>query len=294
MDFNFTEEQNMLRDMVKKFTDKEIKPIAAKIDHDKEVPMDLLKKAAELGFFGIPFSEKYGGAGMGEFGYCVMLEELSRGCGSTTVTIGASVSLCGMSLYVGGTEEQKQKYLTQIIQGKMIGAFGLTEPQAGSDVAHIQTTAVKDGNDFVINGTKLWITNGNFADVVIVYASTDKALGAHGGITGFIVEKGYKGFSVGKIDDKMGIKGSGTAELIFQDMRVPKENVLGQFGAGFVTAMKVLDLGRVSLAAGCIGAAKELLSLSINFSKKRVQFGQPIAKFEAIQWMLAEMAAEIY
>ncbi|MFZ3091124.1 MAG: acyl-CoA dehydrogenase family protein [Nitrospirota bacterium] len=294
MDFTFSEEHNMLRDMVRKFTTNEVKPLAAKIDKEHKVPRELINKAAELGLMGIPFPEKYGGADMGEIGYCIMLEELSRGCASTSVTLGAHVSLCSTAIYLDGTEEQKQKYLTPLAQGKKLGAFGLTEPQAGSDAAAIETTAVRDGDYFVINGNKIWITNGDIADIIVIFAVTDKALRAHGGVTAFIVETNTKGFSVGKIEDKMGIRGSSTAELIFQDMRVPKENVLGQFGAGFITAMKTLDIARLSLAAGCIGASKELLNLSMDFAKKRKQFGKAIAEFEAIQWMLAEMAAEIY
>lgn len=294
MDFTFTDEQRMLKEMIKGFTEKEVKPIASKIDKEKRIPRELIDKAAALGLLGIPFPEKYGGADAGETGYCIMLEELSRGCSSTAVTIGAHIGLAMMSIYLGGTEEQKQAFLPLMAQGKKLGAFALTEPQAGSDAAHIQTTAIKDGDYFIINGSKIWITNGNFADIIILFAVTDKSLGAKGGITAFIIDKETPGFIVGKVDDKMGIRGSSSAELIFQDMRVPKERVLGEFGKGFQTAMKTLDLGRLSLSAGSIGAGKEMLGLSLEFSKKRVQFGQPIANFEAIQWMLAEMASEIY
>ena len=294
MDFTFTDEQRMIRETVRSFTEKEVKPLASKIDKEKHVPRELIDKAASLGLFGIPFPEKYGGAGAGEAGYCIMLEELSRGCSSTAVTVGAHIGLAMMAIYLGGTEEQKETLLPIMAQGKKLGAFALTEPQAGSDAAHIQTVAVRDGDYFVINGSKIWITNGNFADLLVLFAVTDNALGAKGGITGFIVDKETPGFMVGKVDDKMGIRGSSSAELIFQDMRVPKERVLGEIGKGFQAAMKTLDLGRVSLSAGSIGAAKEMLELSLEFSRKRVQFGQPIANFEAIQWMLAEMAAEIY
>ncbi len=294
MEFTFTDEQRMLREMVKGFTDKEVKPLAHKIDKEKHVPRELIDRAASLGFFGIPFPEKYGGSGAGETGYCIMLEELSRGCSSTAVTIGAHIGLAMMSIYLGGTEEQRQTFLPVMAQGKKLGAFALTEPQAGSDAVHIQTSAVMDGDYFVINGSKIWITNGNFADIIVVFVVTDKSLGAKGGITGFIVDKETPGFIVGKVDDKMGIRGSSSAELIFQDMRVPKQRVLGEIGKGFQAAMKTLDLGRLSLSAGSLGASKEMLDLSLEFSKKRVQFGQPIASFEAIQWMLSEMAAEIY
>jgi alkylation response protein AidB-like acyl-CoA dehydrogenase len=294
MEFTFTEEQTMLRDMVRKFTEKEVKPLADKIDKGHEVPMELLKKAADLGLMGIPFPEKYGGSGFGEIGYCIVLEELSRACASTTVTIGAHVGLAAMSVYLGGTEELKQQYLIPLAQGSKLGAYALTEPQAGSDAANIQTTAIRDGDHFVLNGTKLWITNGDIADIIVVYAVTDKALKARGGITAFILEREMPGFSAHRIKEKMGIRGSSTAELVFQDIRVPKENVLGQIGEGFTIAMKTLDESRLSLAAGCIGASKELIALCVDFGKKRSAFGQPIANFQAIQWMIAEMATEVY
>ncbi len=292
--FEFTEEQNMLREMVRKFTDKEVKPLAQQIDRQHKIPRELLTKAAELGLLGIPFPEKYGGSGFGEVGYCILLEELSHGCASTTVTIGAHTGLAAMSIYLGGTEDQKQRYVAPMARGEKLGAYALTEPGAGSDAANIQTTAVRDGNHWVLNGTKLWITNGGIADVFVVYAVTDRALKARGGITAFIVEKEFPGFSAHELGEKMGIRGSSTAELVFQDVRVPKENVLGQVGAGFVVAMQTLDESRLSLSAGCIGASKELISLCTEFAKKRVAFGQPIANFQAIQWMLAEMAMEVY
>ena len=294
IEFTFTDEQNMLRDMVKKFVDKEVRPLAQKIDKEQKMPLELIKKASELGLLGIPFPDKYGGAGFGEIGYCILLEELSRACGSTTVTVGAHIGLAAMSIYLGGNEEQKQKYLKPMAQGTKLGAYALTEPAAGSDAANIQMTAVRDGNHYVLNGTKLWISNGDIADVIVIYAVTDKALKARGGITAFIMEKDYPGFSAHHLGDKMGIRGSSTAELLLQDVRVPKENVLGKVGEGFKIAMATLDESRLSLAGGCIGAGKELIQLSADFAKKRAAFGQPIANFEAIQWMLAEMAAEVY
>jgi alkylation response protein AidB-like acyl-CoA dehydrogenase len=222
------------------------------------------------------------------------MEELSRGCASTTVTYGAHMGLAAMSIYLGGNEEQRQKYLPPMIQASLIGAYALTEPQAGSDAAAIETQAVRDGNDYLLNGSKLWITNGDIADIVVVYAVTDKALRARGGITAFIVDTKTPGFSAHRIEDKMGLRGSATAELVFQDLRVPKENVLGEIGKGFVIAMKTLDMSRLSLAAGCIGAGKELINLSTDFAGKRQAFGHPIAQFQAIQWMLAEMAADVF
>lgn len=294
MDFQFTEEQNMLRDVMRKFTDKEVRPMAEKIDKEKIVPVGILKKAGELGLLGLPFPERYGGTGAGEIGYCMLMEEISHACASTTVTLGAHIGLASAAIYLAGSEEQKQKVLVPLIRGEKIGAFSLTEPQAGSDAGHIQTLAVPDGEGFRINGSKLWTTNGDVADVVVVFAVTDPKLGPKGGVTAFLVEKGMSGFTVGKIEDKMGLRGSSTAELIFQDVRVPKANILGPVGSGFVTAMKTLDGGRLSLAAGCVGASKEVIALSIEFAKKRVQFGQPIAHFEAIQWMIADMTAETY
>ena len=296
MDFSFTEEQTMLREMVHKFVDNELKPVAQRIDkeHNVDLVKEVFKKGAELGLLGIPFPEAYGGAGFGEIGYCILLEELSRGCASTTVTIGAHIGLAGTSIFLGGTEEQKQKYLAPLARGEKMGAYALTEPGAGSDAANIQLSAKRDGDHYVLNGTKLWITNGDIADIVVVYAVTDPALKARGGITAFIVETTTPGFSANRIQDKMGLRGSATAELVFQEVRVPKENILGEIGKGFVIAMQTLDESRLSLAAGCIGAAKELISMSVDFAKKRVAFGQPIAQFQAIQFMIADMAAETF
>lgn len=296
MDFNFSEEQNMLRDTIRKFVDKEVRPIAQKADreHNVDLVRGVVKKAAELGLLGIPFPEQYGGAGFGEIGYCILLEELSRSCASTTVTVGAHIGLAATSIYLGGNEAQKKKYLTSLAGGSQLGAYALTEPVAGSDAASIQMEARLDGDTYVLNGTKLWITNGDIADLIVVYAVTDPSLKAKGGITAFIVEAGTSGFSSSRIEDKMGLHASSTAELVFQDVRVPKENVLGEIGKGFIIAMTTLDESRLSLAAGCLGAGKELIAMSVDFAKKRAAFGHPIAQFQAIQWMIAEMAAEVY
>ncbi len=294
MDFKFSEEHNMLRDMVRKFVDQDVKPIAARIDKEKAIPDELLKKAADLGLMGIPFPEEYGGSDLGETGACIMLEELGHGCASTAVTISAHQSLAGSSIYLDGTDEQKEKYLVPLAKGEKLGAFALTEPEAGSDAASIKTSAVRDGDDFVINGTKIWITNGNNADIIVVFAVTDPKLGARGGVSAFIVESNTSGFKVGTIEEKMGIRGSTTAELIFEDMRVPMDNMLGVYGAGFITAMKALDIGRLSLGAAALGASKELLDLSLKFSKERKQFNLPICEHQAVQFMLAEMNEKIY
>ncbi len=296
MDFNFTEEQTMLREMARKFVDNEVKPLAQRIDkeHNADLIKEIFKKGAALGLMGLPFPEAYGGSGLGEVGYCIFLEELSRGCASTTVTVGAHVGLAGMSILLGGSEAQKQKYLPPLAQGATMGAYALTEPGAGSDAASLQLSAKLDGDQYILNGTKLWITNGDMADVVVVYALTDPDKKARGGITAFIVEVPTPGFSAHRIHDKMGLRGSATAELVFQEVRVPKENVLGKVGMGFAIAMETLDESRLSLAAGCIGASKELIAMSVDFAKKRVAFGQPIAAFQAIQWMIAEMVSEVY
>lgn len=294
MDFKFTEELEMLRQMVSKFVDQELKPIARKIDEDGDIPADFIQKLKELGFFGLAFPEEYGGAGAGEVGYCILAEEISHGSASITTLLGAHASIGVMSIYLDGTEEQKQKYLPSLCSGDKIAAFALTEPNAGSDAAAIETTAVRDGDHFVVNGQKIYITNGSIANVIIVFAVTDKALGAHGGVTAFIVENTYPGFKVGREEEKMGIRGTKTTQLFFEDMKVPAENVVGQFGAGFVTAMKALDRGRLGLAAGCLGASKEALQLCIKHANERKQFGKPIAENQAIKWMLADSAMEIY
>jgi len=290
MDFSFPKEYQLFRRMVREFCESEVRPLAKIIDREHRVPFETIKKAAELGLMGVPFPENYGGMGGGETGYCILMEELGRVCTSTTTVIGAHTGIGAMAIYLDGTEEQKQKYLVPLAQGKAIAAFGLTEPQAGSDAAAIQTTAVRDGNEFVINGTKVFITNGDIADIITVMAVTDPALGAYGGITAFIVETDTPGFSIGSLENKMGIRGSSTAECVFQDVRVPKENILGQFGAGFLTFMKTLDIGRASLGAGCLGGCRAALEASIRWAKAREQFGVPIATKQAIH---ADMAAEI-
>jgi alkylation response protein AidB-like acyl-CoA dehydrogenase len=294
MEFLFSDEHKMLRETVKKFVDAELRPKAHEIDKNKKVPEEILKKMAELGFFGVPFPEEYGGSGLGKIGYCILIEELTRGCASTAIIVGASVSLCAMPIFFAGTEEQKRKYLIPLIKGEKIGALAMTESQAGSDAANIRTTAEEKNNEYIINGEKIFITNGDIADFVIVTTLTNPALGARGGITTFIVEKGMEGFKVERVEDKMGLKGSGTAVLSFQDVKVPKENMLGKEGEGFKIAMQTLDGGRLGIGAGALGLAKEALDLSIKHSKERVQFDRPICENQAIQWMLAEMAAGIY
>jgi len=249
----------------------------------------------QLGFFGLPFPEEYGGVGAGDLGYCVALEQFGRTSAAFSNIIGAHTSIGSMSIFLGGTEDQRRRYLPDLTAGKKIAAFSLTEPSSGSDAASIQTSATLRNGCWILNGTKIWVTNGPIADVIVVYAANDRAKGARGGITGFIVEKGFKGFRVGKVDDKMGLRGSYTGELIFEDCEVPEANVLGgQVGTGFRTALGALDIGRVSLAAGAVGSSQHLLELAIEHSKRRQQFGKPIAANQAIQWMLADAATEIH
>jgi len=297
MEFEHSDEIKMLRQTVRDFVNKEIRPIAREIDEEERVPLEVVKKAGELGLLGVPFPEMDGGLGLGITGYCVLMEELNRVCASTATIIGAHTQLAAASIWIGGTEAQKDKYLKGMMAGRLIGAWALTEPNAGSDAAHISTTAELRGDEWVINGQKMWITNGSFADVVVVHALTDKTKGARGGITAFIVEKDFPGFHVGKIEDKMGLKASHTASLYFEDMRVPAENVLGGahgVGHGFPIAMMTLDIGRVGLGAGAIGSAKEAFELSRKYAIERHQFGRPIAEFQAIQFKLADMAVKIY
>jgi alkylation response protein AidB-like acyl-CoA dehydrogenase len=293
LDFTFTEEQKMLRDVARKFTDNEVRPLAAMIDEKEELPFEIITKAAELGFLGVAFPEQYGGGGFGEIGYCILLEEIARGCNSTAVTIGGHESLGAMAIYLCGSEMQKENYLRPLAEGKLLAAFALTEPNAGSDVASIKTTATDNGNNFLLNGNKTFITNGNIADVIVVFAITDVSKGVKG-ITAFIVEKKWNGFRAGKPEKKMGIRGSHTTDLFFENLEVPKENILGEIGGGFKVAMQTLDVARVSLAAQCLGSSKEMLELSIKHANERKQFGKPIAEQQAIQFMLAEMASEIY
>lgn len=281
--FEFSEEQNMLRDMVREFVNAEIKPVATQIDENEEIPRSLIDKIAEVGLFGTVFPEEYDGGGFGEVGYCIAQEEIGRGCLSTATMIGAHMSIGANAIFIGGSEELKQKYLPKLCTGEWIAAFGLTEATAGSDSFNVRTRAELDGDHWVLNGEKLWITNGALADVISVFARTTR------GVTAFVVETAWDGYSAGPKEKKMGIRGSMTNAVTFKDVRVPKENLIGQEGRGFLTAMKTLDAGRLGLGACCIGAAKEMIELSSRYAKERRQFDAPIANFEAIQFMLAEM-----
>ena len=293
MDFTFAPEHIALRRMIREFAENEVAPIAAEIDREGRVPFETLKKLGKIGLLGVCFPQKYGGMGADETGYCILMEELGRVCTSTATNVGAHIGIGAMSIYLDGTEEQKQKYLTPLARGEKIGAFVLTEADAGSDAAAIRTRAVRDGNEWIINGTKTFNTNGSFAEIVTVMTVTDPTLGAHGGMTAFIVEAGTPGFKVGTHENKMGIRGSSTAELIFEDMRVPHENVLGKVGEGFISFMKTLDVGRLTLGAACLGGAQAALEASIHWAKTRKQFGAALAHKQSVQWMIADMATEI-
>jgi butyryl-CoA dehydrogenase len=292
MDLRLNDEQNALRDMVRDFALNELKPKASHWDEHHTFPADVVKKMGELGLMGVAYDTKYNGAGMDYLSYAIVIEELSKGCAGTGVICSAHSSLACDPINNYGSEAQKQKYLSRMATGEWIGCFGLTEPGAGSDAASLKTVAVKNADGWVLNGTKLFITNAVEAQVAVVFAATDKALG-HRGISAFIVEKGTPGFSVGKVEDKLGIRASSTAELIFDNCKIPQENLLGKEGEGFKIALSTLDGGRIGIAAQAVGIATAALETSVDYAKQRVQFGKPISQLQAIQWMLADMATEI-
>ena len=288
MNFSLTREQELVKQMVREFALNEVKPIAAEIDVTEEFPMENVKKMGKYGVMGIPFSTEFGGAGGDTLSYIIAVEELSKVCGTTGVILSAHTSLGASPIAQFGTPEQKAKYLPDLASGRKIGAFGLTEPNAGTDAAGQQTTAVLDGDHYVLNGSKIFITNGGVADVFIVFAMTDKSKGTRG-ISAFIVEKNFPGFSIGKVEDKLGIRGSSTTELVFTDCIVPKENLLGKEGKGFGIAMKTLDGGRIGIAAQALGLAEGALEEAVAYMKERKQFGRQISAFQGLQWMVADM-----
>ena len=292
MDFSFTEEQKMLRSMVQDFALKELEPIAAKIDEESKFPAESIKKMAELGLLGLGLPEEYGGSGGGEMEVCIATEEISRVCAATGTIFLASTGLAANPIHAFGTEEQRKKFVVPVAKGKKIAAFALTETGAGSDPSGLQTTATRRDNSYVLNGTKIFITNGAEAEVILVFASTDKSL-KHKGITAFVVEKGTPGFSVGRLEHKLGIRGSSTAELIFDNCAIPAENRIGNEGEGFKIALNAIDASRVVVAAQAVGIAQGAFDRALSYAKERRQFGQPIANFQAIQWMLADMATQI-
>jgi butyryl-CoA dehydrogenase len=292
MDFELTDQQKLFKKTVREFAEKEIKPLAPKIDKEEYFPWELYKKMGKLGLMGMTVPKKYGGAGIDKICYMIALEEISRVCGSTGLTVEAHNSLGVGHIYEKGTEEQRKKYLPRLLHGEALAAWALTEPNAGSDAASLQTTAVLDKDEWVLNGTKQFITSGDIAAITTVMAKTDKTLGAKG-ISAFIVEKDTPGFSVGVLEDKLGLRGSRTAELIFEDCRIPKDNLLGEKNLGFIGAMTILDRGRTAIGAMAVGIAQGALDESITYAKQREQFGKPIGKNQAIQWIIADMATSI-
>jgi butyryl-CoA dehydrogenase len=292
MDFELSEEYQMIRRMVRDFAEKEIAPRAEEIDATDEFPRDLFDRMGELGILGLPFPEEDGGSGGDYMSLVIALEEIARVSGSMAITLDAHTSLCSEPIHLFGTKEQRQKYLVPLAQGKKVGAFGLTEPQAGSDAGSTRTRAVRDGDEWVINGQKIFITNGSIADITVITAKTDPEKGTRG-ISSFIVERGTPGFQPGRNEKKMGLKGSVTSELFFEDCRIPAENLLGKENEGFRQFLVTLDAGRVAISAMAVGLAQGAYERSVAYAKERVQFGRPIADFQAIQWMLAEMATEI-
>ena len=292
MNFQLTREQELVRQMAREFAINEVKPIAAEIDETERFPMENVKKMAELGMMGIPFAKEFGGAGGDTLSYIIAVEELSKVCGTTGVILSAHTSLCASLIAQFGNQSQKEKYLKDLATGKKIGAFGLTEPGAGTDAAGQQTTAKLEGDNYILNGSKIFITNGGYAETFIVFAMTDKSQGTRG-ISAFIVEKGFEGFSIGKKEDKLGIRGSSTTELIMENCIVPKENLIGKEGKGFGIAMKTLDGGRIGIAAQALGIAGGALEEAVNYMKERKQFGRPLSAFQGLQWMIAEMDTKV-
>ena len=292
MNFSFTEDHNMIAQMVKDFTEKEISPNVRKWDEDQYFPKDLFKKAGELGLMGVLVPEEFGGAGLGYFEYIAVIAEISKVCGSIGLSVAAHNSLCTNHILKFGNEEQKKKWLPKLASGEWIGAWGLTEPNTGSDAMRMKCTAVEDGDYWVINGAKNFITHGKTGDIIVVIARTGELLDSHG-MTAFAVERGTLGFSGGKKEDKLGMRASETAEVIFDNCRVHKSNILGKIGEGFIQSMKILDGGRISIGALSIGMAEGAMNASIAYAKEREQFGKPISKFQGVSFKLADMATEI-
>ena len=292
MDFQLTKTQQLFKQMIREFAETEVKPLAAEVDDTERFPMETVKKMAKLGLFGIYIPKNYGGAGGDHFMYTIAVEELSRVCATTGVILSAHTSLCAAPILMHGTEEQKMKYLPKLASGEWIGAFGLTEPNAGTDASAQQTTAVLDGDDYILNGSKIFITNAGYADVYVIATMTDKSLG-NKGITTFIVEANTPGFSIGKKEQKMGIRGSSTCELIFENCRVPKANLLGKIGGGFKVAMMTLDGGRIGIASQALGIAQGALDETVKYTKERKQFGRSISQFQNTQFQMADLATKV-
>ncbi len=297
MDFEIPENLRIIVETVRRFVKRDLEPISQQVEDEDRIPEHVVDKMKELGLFGLGIPEEYGGFGIGCLGECLVYEELSKVNACFRTRIGTNNGIGSQGIILDGTAEQKQRYLPKLASGEWVGCFALTEPEAGSDAANLKTTAELVGDHWVLNGRKHFITNGNIANVATVFALTDKAKRARGGITAFIVEKTFPGCYVGAIERKMGMRGSHTCELIFDECRVPRENVIGGdafVGQGFKTAMKTLDRGRLTLGASALGSAQRLLELSVDYAKQRVQFGKPIGRFQAVQTMLADMATQIY
>ena len=292
MDFTFTDEQKQLRKSVREFAEGEIAPHVMEWDESSHFPSEILPKLAEMGLMGVIFPEEYGGAGLGYIEYATVIEELARVDGSVGLFVAAHNSLCSNHIYKFGSEEQKRKYLVPLAQGEKLGAWSLTEPEAGSDAGGTRTTAVRDSKGWILNGSKTFTTNGTYADVCVAMAVTDKSKDSHG-ISAFILEKGTPGFRPGKKENKLGMRASDTSEVIFTDCRIPGENLLGPEGDGFISSLKILDGGRISIAALGLGMAQGALEAATRYAKQRKQFNQPIADFQAIQFKLADMATEV-
>ena len=292
MDFSTTKTQQLFLQMIREFAEKEVKPLAAEIDDEERFPAETVEKMARLGIMGIPVPKEYGGAGGDNLLYTMAVEELSRVCATTGVVVSAHTSLCCAPIMEHGTEEQKRKYLPKLASGEWIGAFGLTEPNAGTDASAQQTTAVREGDHYVLNGNKIFITNASAANVFIIMAMTDKSHGTRG-ISAFIVERDFPGFSVGKKEKKLGIRGSATCELIMENCIVPAENLLGKEGKGFSIAMKTLDGGRIGIASQALGIAQGAMDETVKYTKERKQFGKPIAKFQNTQFQMADLETRI-
>ena len=292
MDFTFTDEQKQLRKSVREFAEDEIAPHVMEWDESSHFPSEILPKLAEMGLLGVIFPEEYGGAGLGYIEYATVIEELARVDGSVGLFVAAHNSLCSNHIYKFGSEEQKRKYLVPLAQGKKLGAWSLTEPEAGSDAGGTRTTAVRDSQGWILNGSKTFTTNGTYADICVAMAVTDKSKDSHG-ISAFILEKGTPGFRPGKKENKLGMRASDTSEIIFTDCRIPGENLLGPEGEGFISSLKILDGGRISIAALGLGMAQGALEAATRYAKERKQFNQPIADFQAIQFKLADMATQV-
>ncbi len=292
MNFNLTKTQELFRQMIREFAEKEIKPIAAEIDAQERFPLESVEKMAKLGIMGIPIPTEYGGAGGDNIMYSIAIEELSRACATTGLIVSAHTSLCVVPILEFGNEEQKRRYLPKLTSGEWIGAFGLTEPNAGTDSSSQQTTALLDGEEWVLNGSKIFITNAGRAHVYIIIAMTDKSQGNRG-ISAFIVESGTPGFEVGKEELKLGIRGSSTAELIFTNCRIPKGNLLGKIGGGFPIAMKTLDGGRIGIAAQALGIAQGAMDETVKYTKERKQFGKAISQFQNTQFQMADLQTKV-